>query len=121
MIVNFIKNLINPNKKFTPVPSIKSPITDKKMKYTSEISLNITYLRNTDDGELESTYRSFCTVEANEIETFEEQEQEVLNRNSDIIKTIFENLEDKSKNYILINNSLLIPKSSFVSANITFK
>lgn len=91
------------------------------MKYTTEISLNITYLRNADDGELESTYRLFCTVEANEIETFEEQKQEVLNRNSDIIKTIFENLEDKSKNYILINNLLLIPKSSFVSANITFK
>lgn len=120
MIINFIKNLINPNKKSMPVPLIQSPIT-KKMKYTTEISLNISYLRNNDDGETESTYRSFCTVESNEIETFEEQKQKVLNRNGDIIKTIFENLEDKSKNYILVSDSLIIPKSSFISANITYK
>ena len=110
-MINFLKNLFK-KPETTPVEQ------PKKYKYRREISLVVTY--NQPDGE-GYQYKQWETIETDDTNVYAEQREKILKEYEQTIKTIHTQLDDKSSEYIVFNDSFLLKKIDFVNVKITIE
>jgi hypothetical protein len=113
-IKNFISYIRNLFKNQTPDPTVVSP--EKYEKYSEEIILEIVYLDGSPHGRL--MYTRSCTINAESEKDYTDTRVKKLKEFSDIVTAIHKNLDDKSSEYISVDDSLLIKKSEFQNAKI---
>lgn len=107
-MINYIKNLFK-KPETTPVEQTK------KYKYRREISLVVTY--NQPDGE-GYQYKQWETIETDDTNVYAERKEKTLKEYEQTIKTIHKELDDKSSEYITLNDSFLLKKIDFVNVRI---
>ncbi len=108
-MINFLKNLFK-KPETTPVEQ------PKKYKYRREISLVVTY--NQPDGE-GYQYKQWETIETDDTNVYAERKEKTLKEYEQTIKNIHKELDDKSSEYIILNDSFLLKKIDFVNVRIT--
>lgn len=107
-MINYLKNLFK-KPETTPVEQTK------KYKYRREISLVVTY--NQPDGE-GYQYKQWETIETDDTNVYAERKEKTLKEYEQTIKTIHKELDDKSSEYITLNDSFLLKKIDFVNVRI---
>ena len=107
-MINYLKNLF---KKPETTP-IEQP---KKYKYNREISLIVTY--NQPDGE-GYQYKQWETIETDDVFVYAERKEKTLKEYEQVIKNIHKELNDKSSDYIILNESFLLKKVDFVNVRV---
>lgn len=107
-MINYLKNLFK-KPETTPVEQ------PKKYKYRREISLVVTY--NQPDGE-GYQYKQWETIETDDTNVYAERKEKTLKEYEQTIKTIHKELDDKSSEYITLNDSFLLKKIDFVNVRI---
>ena len=78
----------------------------------------VTY--NQPDGE-GYQYTQWQTIETDDTNVYAEQREKILKEYEQLIKTIHTQLDDKSSDYIVFNDSFLLKKSDFVNVKITIE
>ena len=107
-MINYLKNLF---KKQETKP-VEQP---KKYKYNREISLVVTY--NQPDGE-GYQYKQWETIETDDVFVYAERKEKTLKEYEQVIKNIHKELNDKSSDYIILNESFLLKKVDFVNVRV---
>jgi len=107
-MINYLKNLLKK-------PETK-PEQQKKYNYNREIALIITY--NQPDDEFRE-YKRWQVIETDDVNDYSEQKEKVEKEYEQLIKTLHKELDDKSSEYIVLNDSFLLKKVDFVNVKIT--
>lgn len=107
-MINYLKNLLKK-------PETK-PEQPKKYNYNREIALIITY--NQPDGEGHQ-YKQWQFIQTDDVNVYTEKKEKVVKEYEQLIKTIHKELDDKSSEYIVLNDSFLLKKVDFVNVKIT--
>ena len=107
-MINFLKNLFK-KPETTPVEQTK------KYKYRREISLVVTY--NQPDGE-GYQYKQWETIETDDTNVYVERKEKTLKEYEQTIKNIHKELDNKSSEYITLNDSFLLKKVDFVNVRV---
>ncbi len=107
-MINYLKNLFK-KPETTPVEQ------PKKYKYNREISLVVTY--NQPDGE-GYQYKQWETIETDDTNVYAERKEKTLKEYEQTIKNIHKELDNKSSEYIILNDSFLLKKVDFVNIRV---
>lgn len=107
-MINYLKNLFK-KPETTPVEQTK------KYKYNREISLVVTY--NQPDGE-GYQYKQWETIETDDTNVYAERKEKTLKEYEQTIKNIHKELDNKSSEYIILNDSFLLKKVDFVNVRV---
>ena len=107
-MINYLKNLFK-KPETTPVEQ------PKKYKYNREISLVVTY--NQPDGK-GYQYKQWETIETDDIKVYAERKEKVVKESEQVIRNIHKELNDKSSEYIILNDSFLLKKVDFVNVRV---
>lgn len=107
-MINYLKNLFK-KPETTPVEQTK------KYKYRREISLVVTY--NQPDGE-GYQYKQWETIETDDTNVYAERKEKVVKEYEQTIKNIHKELDNKSSEYIILNDSFLLKKVDFVNVRV---
>ena len=110
-MINYLKNLFK-NPETTPVEQ------PKKYKYNRGISLVVTYNQPDKQG---YQYKQWQTIETDDTNAYAEQREKILKDYEQQIKTIHTQLDDKSSEYIVFNDSFLLKKIDFVNVKVTIE
>ena len=78
----------------------------------------VTY--NQPDGE-GYQYKQWETIETDDTKVYDERKEKVVKEYEQTIKTIHTQLDDKSSEYIVFNDSFLLKKIDFVNVKITIE
>ena len=108
-MINYLKNLFK-KPETTPVEQ------PKKYKYNREISLVVTYNQPDKKG---YQYKQWENIETDDINVYAERKEKVVKEYDQLIKNIHKELNDKSSEYIVFNDSFLLKKVDFVNVKIT--
>ena len=112
-MINYLKNLF---KKPETTPVETTPVEQpKKYKYRREISLIVTY--NQPDGK-GYQYKQWETIETDDVFIYAERKEKTLKEYEQLIKNIHTQLDDKSSEYIVFNDSFLLKKVDFVNVRV---
>ena len=107
-MINYLENLFKK-------PETKPVEQPKKYKYRREISLIVTY--NQPDGE-GYQYKQWETIETDDVFVYAERKEKTLKEYEQVIKNIHKELNDKSSDYIILNESFLLKKVDFVNVRV---
>ena len=110
-MINYLKNLFK-KPETTPVEQTKYKYSPK---YRREISLVVTY--NQPDGE-GYQYKEYENIETNDIKLYNERKEKVVKEYEQTIKNIHKELDNKSSEYIVFNDSFLLKKIDFVNVRV---
>ena len=110
-MINFLKNLFK-KPETTPVEQTKT------YKYNRGISLVVTYNQPDEQG---YQYKEWENIETDDIKLYAERKEKVVKEYEQQIKTIHTQLDDKSSEYIVFNDSFLLKKIDFVNVKITIE
>lgn len=88
-----------------------------KKRHYIKIILEVEYLT----GKLGMVYSNTNEVTSDDRETFIKLKEEKTKEYVEAIKAIHINLDDKSSEFINVNNNILIKKSDFTNARIVYK
>ena len=110
-MTKYLKNLFK-KPETTPVEQTKYKYSPK---YRREISLVVTY--NQPDGE-GYQYKQWETIETDDTNVYAERKEKTLKEYEQTIKNIHKELDNKSSEYIVFNDSFLLKKIDFVNVRV---
>ena len=113
-MINYLKNLFK-KPETTPVEQTKNKYSPK---YNRGISLVVTYNQPDKQG---YQYKQWQTIETDDTNAYAEQREKILKEYEQLIKTIHTQLDDKSSEYIVFNDSFLLKKIDFVNVKVTIE